>query len=239
MAGPATVRVITPSQFAIGKGVRRATVIQSDVEDGSFAIADPGVEANRAKLVDLAWTWLDQVHGCDVVVADVAGAGCGRAGDAVVTTLVDAVVAVQTADCVPIALIGTDDSGEVTSVAAVHAGWRGLLAGVVEQAASAVRAEGAAHVVAVVGAHIHPGCYRFEAADASPLVQRYGDALSAVTDTGEPALDMTAGVRAALRAAGVDVGYVHPSCTGCDDRFFSHRSRGDVGRQALAVWMHT
>jgi copper oxidase (laccase) domain-containing protein len=235
--------------------------------DGDLAITQPAeaVAAARARVVDRPWSWLHQVHGADVVVVERPGRHAGTSADASVTAHPGAVLSVQTADCAPIALVSPEGA-----VGVVHAGWRGLEAGVVEAAVAALqqlrgRSDGAAgtgaggdgraggarpapgagggrggavagDIRAVLGPCIHPGCYEFGQAELDQLATRFGPSVRGRTAVGTPALDLPAAVRAALRAAGVDRLDQVERCTACDPRFFSHRARGDTGRQALVVW---
>src|ERR687897_879559 len=196
--------------------------------DGDLRVdgAQPALDARRRALVAGPWTWLRPVHGRVVVTVDVAGAP----------------LAVHTADCAPVALVadGGDGAGGENGglVAAVHAGWRGLAAGVVERAADALRDAGATGLRAVVGPCIHPCCYEFGVADLDRVAGRYGDGVRAVTTTGRHALDLPAAVGQALAAADADVVAPSPACTGCGTPpFFSHRARGDTARQAMVVWI--
>jgi YfiH family protein len=191
----------------------------------------PEVEARRRAVVDLPWTWLRQVHGDRVVVVDEPGGGAGRSADAAVTDRPGCALAVLTADCAPVALLG---SNGVVGVA--HAGWRGIIAGVLERAVEVMRAAGAGDVRALLGPCIRPGCYEFGADDLAQVARRLGDGVRGTTSTGAPALDVPAAVRAALGRVGVvevgDVGI----CTACSPVHFSHRARRELGRQALVVW---
>src|SRR5947209_16084022 len=90
------------------------------------------VEARRRAVLDRPWSWVRQVHGSTVVTVDRPGGGAGETGDALVTSSDGAALAILTADCAPIAL-----GADIAAVAAVHAGWRGLRAGVVDAAADA------------------------------------------------------------------------------------------------------
>ncbi len=198
--------------------------------------------------------WMEQVHGTDVITvapsadsidsAAVAGpvdaSGPGAAsptavfagdGDALVGEGPVSAVAVLTADCGSIAL------GSAEGVfAAVHAGWRGLTAGVVEAAVDAMRERGATGVVGALGPCIHPECYEFSPHDLDQVAAVYGDGVRGRTATGHPALDLPAAVSAALVAAGAaEVGGT-VACTACGGGYFSHRARSDRGRQALVVW---
>jgi polyphenol oxidase len=152
-----------------------------------------------------------QVHGNRVVVD---GQGIEEA-DGQVTTARRVAAAVLVADCLPIALAGPQGVG------VVHAGWRGLAAGVVE---AGVAATGA--VSAAIGPGIGPCCYEV------------GDEVRAVFGTTERTLDLKAIARARLQAAGVREVHDCGLCTACDaERFFSHRrDRGITGRQAGLAW---
>ena len=201
--------------------------------DGDFRIdADPAELADRrAGLAPGGWTWLRQVHGGRVVVADHPGAGAGEEADAAVTDRPGVVLAVHTADCAPVLLHGSGVVG------AAHVGWRGLVAGVVEATIDAMASLGADRLEAHVGPHIRSRCYEFGAGELDLVAQRYGAAVRAATAAGTPALDLLAGVRAALgNRPQVEAVAVEPGCTACEpDRFFSHRARGDRGRHAAAI----
>jgi copper oxidase (laccase) domain-containing protein len=120
-------------------------------------------------------------------------------------------------------------------VAAVHAGWRGLLAGVIERAAEAMRGLGASEIGAFVGACIGPECYEFSAVDLEPIAARLGPSVASRTASGSLALDLRAGVHRALEASAVPVVAEVASCTACEPGWFSWRARAETGRQALVV----
>lgn len=212
-------------------------VVCTDRSDGDLRVDGPLPELDRRRraVVDRPWVWLRQVHGATVVDGDDPQAS-GAAADAVVATDPAAALAVHTADCGAVALVGLDGDGRPV-VAAVHAGWRGLAAGVVESAVSAVRRRGATSIAAYVGPCIAPSSYEFGAADLDILADRYGDGLRATRADGSPALDLRAGLRAALDRSDVAVAAVSTRCTAASDDLYSHRARGDVGRQALVVWV--
>ena len=179
--------------------------------------------------------WAAQVHGAHVVVA--GGPGPGGTGDAVVTTCPGLGVAVFTADCAPVALSGGHGSGPDHVVAAVHAGWRGLAAGVVGAALAELRARGATRFAAALGPCIRAECYPVGGDVLVRLGDRFGPEVVSVTADGRPALDLPAAVRAALSQAGVDAIADDGACTACSPAAsFSHRGGGDAGRQALVVW---
>ncbi len=177
----------------------------------------------------MPWTWLDQVHGANVVVVDEPGAQAGARGDAAITTTGGAVLCVTVADCAPVALLADG------AVGVVHAGWRGLVAGVLAAAVEALARVGAGRVRAVVGPCIAPSCYEFGLDDLDALVAALGPAVAARTGEGKPALDLVAGVRAGLAAAGVERCEVLGVCTACSSEHWSHRGSGTTSRQALVA----
>jgi YfiH family protein len=211
-----------------------ARVRFTDASDGDLRVTQPAstLQERRSRLLPLPWTWLHQVHGAEVVVVDSPGQHAGLAADAAVTGQLDAVLAIHTADCVPVALISAEGV-----VGAVHAGWRGLAAGTVEAGVTALRELGATVVTAVIGPCIRPECYEFGQTELDRLAERYGPEVRARTSEGTHSLDLPATVRAALARADVSEVEDVALCTACDQRFFSHRARGDVGRQAMLVWL--
>jgi copper oxidase (laccase) domain-containing protein len=149
--------------------------------------------------------------------------------DAAVTSEVGRPVVVLTADCAPLVLACDD------AVAVVHAGWLGLLAGVIEAAAARLRDVGHGVVRAALGPCIHPDRYAFGAADLARVVDRYGPSVAATTDTDQPALDLPAGVRVALDRAGVDDPHDVDVCTAASPDHFSYRRDGRTGRQGVVA----
>lgn len=181
-----------------------------------------------------AWVWLRQVHGCAVVTVSSAPVSIPQA-DAAVTAAVGLPLAVLTADCAPIALVALDGSGAAAAVGVVHAGWQGLLAGVVEAGVVALRALHDGPVHAVLGPCIHVGRYEFGEDALAPLVERFGPGVVARTAWGTPALDVPAAVQLALLEAGVAQVTDVDVCTAASPDHFSHRRDGVTGRQAVVV----
>ncbi len=177
------------------------------------------------------WTFVHQVHGAGVVVVEEPSGPRPDEGDALVTSSARACVAVLGADC---ALVGLASVEGV--VCAAHAGWRGLVAGVLARAADEMRALGSTEIVAVLGPCIHAECYEFGEAELAVVERHLGRGVRAETSAGRPALDLPAGVRHALREAGVELVGELGGCTACDGRWFSHRARRETSRHALAIW---
>jgi YfiH family protein len=167
-----------------------------------------------------------QVHGA--VVARVRSAE-DRSGDSLreadgqATALSEVAVMVLTADCLPVAV------GCSCAVAMLHAGWRGLAAGVLEEGVLALEELGCSHAMsAVIGPGAGACCYEVGA--------EVHEALSGSSASGT--LDLRALARRRLLNAGVaDVRDID-TCTICDERFFSHRREGAcAGRQAGVAWL--
>jgi hypothetical protein len=135
-----------------------------------------------------------------------------------------------TADCMPIAIARA--GGVRPAVEILHAGWRGLLAGIV---AAGVRAIGARKLVAAIGPSIGPCCYEVGDEVAAPFREAFGD--DVVHDGNK--LDLWTSAERALRAAGVDEVERFDVCTSCHaERFFSHRrDHGRTGRQGVIAYV--
>jgi polyphenol oxidase len=175
-----------------------------------------------------------QVHGHDVArVARMPAPDTdipAIEADGQATALVGVGAIVLVADCLPVAL------GARGAVAMLHAGWRGLAAGVLEQGVRALRelelargAETPGRIVAVVGPGAGACCYEVgeEVHDALPGAPRRGRKI-----------DLRAVARERLAAAGVSEVRDVESCTICDERYFSHRREGArAGRQAGVAWL--
>lgn len=188
-------------------------------------------------LVDAPWTLLEQVHGGDVVRVTRPGDAWGSKADAAVTDRIGAVLGVRTADCAGVVLIGRAQRSGPVAVGVAHAGWRGLLAGVLQNTVVRLHELGADTVEWRLGPCISPEHYQFGTADLEPLVERYGGSLRSATSDGHPALDLRAGVAAAMaEVEAVDVGG-EPPCTAASGMYFSWRARRDQGRQVTAVWL--
>jgi purine-nucleoside/S-methyl-5'-thioadenosine phosphorylase / adenosine deaminase len=180
-----------------------------------------------------------QVHGTRVVRASACAASPPPEADAVIAVTGEPPVGVVTADCVPV-LVAVRDGA---AVAAIHAGWRGLAAGVIEAAIDALRrAQPRAELCAAIGPHIGQCCYEIDAPVLDAL-RHFGaerDAAIAPTRPGHHRLDLGALARAALVRAGVSreqIGALERACTSCDAaRFHSYRRDGaHAGR--LVHWI--
>jgi polyphenol oxidase len=209
---------------------------------------EQGRAARDRLCAELGLDWLcagRQVHGATVRrVREIAGRG-GEAvaidADGHATALVGVGVMVLTADCLPVAL-GAETAGGGAVVAMAHAGWRGLAAGVLEEAVGALHELGASGPIeAVVGPCAGVCCYEVGeevhtafACQASP---GGGGRMAEEYRRGKN-IDLRAIASDKLRTAGVARVSHAEACTICDERFFSHRRQGkSAGRQAGIAWV--
>jgi polyphenol oxidase len=148
--------------------------------------------------------------------------------DGQATSVVGIGAMVLTADCLPVAL-GTDGA-----VAMVHAGWRGLAAGVLEEGVRVLRElGGSGELVAVIGPGAGPCCYEV----GEEVHAAFGGAHRIGPPSGRR-IDLKAIARDRLLAAGVSEVRDVDACTICDERFFSHRREGArAGRQGGVTWL--
>jgi YfiH family protein len=177
--------------------------------------------------------WLRQVHGCDIARGGVDPVGCEA--DAAVAVRSGAVCAVLTADCLPVLLC--DRAG--TRVAAVHAGWRGLVAGVIEGAVSAMRAD-SADLLAWLGPAIGPDAFEVGGEVRTAFLARDPGAGAAFRPSpcGRWLADIYLLARRRLDALGVGQVWGGGLCTHGDwRRFYSYRRDGATGRMASLVWI--
>lgn len=201
------------------------------VGDNPVAVAE-----NRRRLqarLPCQPVWLRQVHGTACI--DAASALTGTEADATFTRQHGIVCAVLTADCLPV--LFCDVAGTV--VAAAHAGWRGLAAGILEQTVAAMNVQ-ADQLMAWLGPAIGPT--NFEVGDevrAAFVAQDKAAAVAFAAQTNDKWLcDLHALARQRLATLGVCRLASADFCTVRDaDRFYSYRRDGATGRMASLIWL--
>jgi polyphenol oxidase len=220
--------------IALPGGTALFTTRRGGVSEGPYASLNLGlktdddagrVRANREKVARLVGGRVaqpHQVHGTRVVAAD-PDAERPPDADGQVTAEPGIAPAVLVADCLPVALVAPEGVGML------HAGWRGLAGGLIDEGVRALRALGATRVAAAIGPGAGPCCY-----EVGPEVH----AAFGIADPPDRRIDLKAIARERLAAAGVDEVHDCGLCTMCEpERFFSHRRDGGVtGRQAGVAW---
>jgi YfiH family protein len=229
---PANVRaLITTRSGGVSTGPFASMNLGQRVDDDIQS-----VRTNRASLRELLPAepkWLLQVHGVDVVNADTLQKLAEA--DAAVAWNPGSVCTVMVADCLPVLL--TDRAGRV--VAAAHAGWRGLAAGVLENTVRGMDIA-ADKLLAYLGPAIGPSAFEVGADVRDAFLARSADAASAFIahKPGKWLADLFALARQRLRASGVRQIYGGGLCTYSDPRrFFSHRRDKVTGRMAALIWL--
>jgi YfiH family protein len=221
------------------------------------------VERNRSELIERFALpseprWLRQVHGTAVVHFDAAVVGahpgatdpCGESGsrpgalllgepeaDAAVTSTPGTVLAILTADCLPV-VFAADDGSEV---GAAHAGWRGLAAGVLENTVAAMQTA-PERLLAWLGPAAGPQAYEIGEEVRDTFLAHDARAVEAfvATNPGHWRVDLYALARKRLADAGVTRVHGGGLCTISDpQRFYSHRRDRRTGRMATLVWSDT
>ena len=175
--------------------------------------------------------WLRQVHGTRIIEAGDEDTDA----DGVFTLAPQTPCAVLTADCLPVLMARTDGS----VVGAFHAGWRGLLDGILE-AGVATLAPNGENVSAWLGPAICRKCYQVDAAVRDPFVQRDPRAAAGFTEDGDGRwrMDLFFLAQQRLAAAGVQAVEGGALCTHCNqDAFYSYRHEGQTGRFASLIWL--
>ncbi len=228
---------ITP-EWPLARGVQaRVTTVTEPGNLAAHVGDDPAAVIRHRRILQqrlalpVAPKWLTQVHGTQVV--NYQSCQAGATADAIWAQDRPAICAVLTADCLPILLASHD--GEV--IAAVHAGWRGLVAGVVEQTLIAIPkmpAQLSAYIgPAISRAHFQVGDDVYDAFAQRKLV----DAATFARDQqGKWLADLPLLAERILQTAGVRQITQSGLCTFSDPRFSSYREDPNAGRIASLIW---
>ncbi len=251
---PSSVRVISTLRYG---GVSRGAWGLADGSPGGWNLGahcgdDPAdVEENRLMLRERLPAdpiWLEQVHGSDVLDADLHGFASGTPGstgpgdrpraDAAVTTRRGVVLAVLTADCLPVVVT----SRRSCAVGVAHAGWRGLAAGVLENTVHALEhACPGERWIAWLGPAIGPDRFEVGSDVLEAFVSVDQGAAPAFAPAGRPGkwfADLYALARRRLERVGVRDVAGGGLCTASDpQRFYSFRRDGVTGRMASLAWL--
>jgi purine-nucleoside/S-methyl-5'-thioadenosine phosphorylase / adenosine deaminase len=224
-----------PGPYVVSFSTRRGGVSEAPFDTlnlGRLTDDDPAhVDENRRRLCTELRTepqrlcFGKQVHGADVRRAG----GRGEPGDGLWTDIPGEPLLVFTADCLPVAIVRAN--GSAPAIAALHVGWRGLLAGIVGNAASILGSDGLA---AAIGPGIGPCCYEVGPAVGDHFRERFGERVVA-----DSRLDLWTSAELALEAAGVANVHRTDLCTACNpELFFSHRrDEGRTGRQGMVAYV--
>ncbi len=245
-AAPPNVHACTTLRRGLNVGVSAPPFDTFNLGNRTAADGDSpeAVDTNRAALGWMAELpsrphWLRQVHGVSVQRCDTprradATDAIEPVADASVSSTAEVVLAILTADCLPV-VFAADDGREV---GAAHAGWRGLANGVLEATVAAMRTP-ADRIIAWLGPAAGPQTYEIGEEVYRAFVDDDARAETAFmpTRTGHWRVDLYALARQRLSDAGVSRVFGGDLCTISDpQRFFSHRRDARTGRMVTLVW---
>jgi len=235
---------LTPD-WPVPANIRAATTLRTGgVSCGAYASLNPAmhvgddvdlVKKNRQlikELLDLPGepVWLEQIHSNRAVSA--VKTESLQQADASYTAEAGVVCAVMTADCLPLLVCAADGS----QVAAIHAGWRGLLAGVVANTLSAMQDN---ELLVWLGPAIGPDCFEVGVEVRDAFVQKSAAFMTAFKQqsNGKWLADIYQLARIDLATLGIDKIYGGGFCTVTEqERFYSYRRDKQTGRMATLIW---
>ena len=200
---------------------------------------DPGHVAQNRQLLQQELnlpaepSWINQTHGIHAVTLEQES---NRDGDAAITRVRGIVAVVMTADCLPILICNRDGS----EVAAVHAGWRGLQAGVIQATLAKMKSPGA-KLLAWIGPGISQACFEVGAEVRTALIDSMQDGQSffKANRKGHWLCDLAGLAELVLKGQGVIDVYRAPNCSYRDaELFFSYRRNATTGRMASLIWIN-
>jgi len=236
---PRGVRASTTTRFGMGVSLPPFDAFDLGLRNGDdvAAVAENRMQLESALQLPSSPRWLRQVHG--TTVASEPGEDEPEA-DAAITTTPGTVLAILTADCLPVVFAAHDGS----EIATAHAGWRGLAAGVLETTVAAMKTP-LQDIVVWLGPAAGPEAYEIGEEVFDAFVSRDPRAATAFAPTrpGHWKVDLYALAKQRLADAGI--GDVHGGglCTISDPaRFYSHRrstsdGSGRTGRMATLAWI--
>jgi len=203
-------------------------------DDPAAVSANRAAVASACGLAPAGLSFMRQVHGADVCHLGPGLAEPPGPVDAIVTGVPGRALCVLVADCVPVLV--ADPVARIAGAA--HSGREGMVAGVVPSLVAAMTRAGAepARMRAVIGPAICGRCYEVPAALQDRVAAAVPQARCA-TSAGTAGLDLCAGVRAQLEAAGVGTIQADGRCTRESAELFSYRRDGTTGRLAGLVWL--
>ena len=241
-----TLAVISPDWPAPARVKAVTTERDGGLSRGPYASLNLGtqlgddpdsVTGNRAVLaaeleLPVEPSWLEQAHGATVVDLDTEPPG---AADGAVTSSAERVCAVLSADCLPVLFTST----VAVRIGVAHAGWRGLVSGVLPAAVAAMGGD-PGDLLAWLGPAIESAAYEVGAEVRAVFIAADpgADACFTLNDAGRWQADLYGLARRSLEAAGVSAIYGGNFCTYTEtERFYSHRREAPCGRMATLIWL--
>lgn len=232
-ASPRVGAVVTTRKGGVSLGPYSSLNLATHVGDDPAHVAENRARLRQRLRLTQEPGWLQQVHGTQVVELPVIPT---PEADASVSRIAGLACVILTADCLPV--LFCDEAGTV--VAAAHAGWRGLLNGVLEDTVIAMRCA-PAQVRAWLGPAIGPAIFEVGAEVRNAFVERDVNADAAFRNgaaTGKFLADLYVLARLRLLRAGVHQIYGGGECTySSPERYYSYRREARCGRLASLIWL--
>ncbi len=231
-APPSVRAAMTTRRGGFSTGPYASFNLATHVGDDARAVAENRRRLRAALSLPSDPQWLDQVHGRRVAILSQPATG---SADAAVAFAPGPVAAVLTADCLPVLL--ANRAGNRVGLA--HAGWRGLVAGVIEATVDAL-ATNPADLIAWLGPAIGPAAFEVGGEVRRMLVATQPESEADLRPgRGQKYLaDLPGLARRRLAACGVTAVYGGGHCTVADPlRFYSYRRDGQTGRMAALIWL--
>lgn len=216
----------------VSKGAYQGLNLGVHVEDDPILVLQNRAMLSQFAKLPSSQVWLNQTHSTNVIECDSARSKTLDA-DGSITSTQGVVCCVMTADCLPVLL--TDIEG--SKVAAVHAGWRGLADGILENAVKQFDKP----VLAWLGPAIGADAFEVGQDVFKQFVQHSPQAKNAFISKGKDKYfaDMSLLAKQRLNSVGVDMIFNSDMCTYNDpDKFYSYRRDGVTGRQATFIWIN-
>jgi len=232
---PPRIKALSTTRLGgVSQGVYSALNLGDHVNDDSASVkTNREILENKGKLPNSP-AWLEQIHGDLIVEVNHRSIGTVPRADGAWSAERDVICAVLTADCMPVLM--TNRRG--TKVAAVHAGWRGLAAGIVEKGVD-IFDEEADQILVWAGPCIGPRAF-----EVGTEVQRQlggpEEAYTPASSAGKVFANLALIAKQRLKAVGVSEFYSSNLCTYSDPhRYFSYRRDGQCGRMASLIWIES
>ncbi len=236
---PSRVRACTTTRIGgFSEGAFSSMNLGDRTDDNIIAIAKNRNQLNRVLQLPCEPSWLFQSHS-NKVVRLYDDTPSNQHADASYTTIPDKVCAVLTADCLPVLLCAKDGS----VVAAIHAGWRGLANGIIDNTISTLLHFANCkppELLAWMGPAIGPGLFEVGDDVRRAFMEQFQEATRAFTPIveGKWLADIYMLARQRLNRMGVTDIYGGDYCTATQyEKFYSYRRDRETGRMASLIWM--
>lgn len=229
---PPSIRVVTTTRMGgVSEANFAAMNLATHVGDDAQDVAKNRHILREALRLPNEPIWLEQTHSTRCV--EVTSEDCNRDVDAAITRQKNQVLAILTGDCLPIVLC--DRQG--TEIAAIHAGWRGLANGIVDNTIAQLHAS-PTQCLAWIGPAICGRCYATGAEVLDQFIGRYSFAAQAFTKMNQQwYADLSKLATLILEALGVGAVYPSDVCTfEKNSEFYSYRRAAQTGRIATLIW---